>query len=842
MLSTPLNVIVSGLGLQGGEVGCWHHVKMRIVNEEKVVVTPPPSLLFSNDRPRIRVRLRRRRQHESVVVTIQAAAGQSNRLFDHQIIDCDIHWEVTEFPNGLYHIIYNYSKPGMYLLELTLDGLHIQGSPFSVHLITSTPCPAATRLSGPNLFHCFASPSTTSTTHYYLLDDDIIPLYQNKFTLTLHDDQGNRVPLGGHNLTAHGTKGAIVTAILDQGDGTYQVRYQVTVDRHAIQATTLDLLEKAQQLGRRTTRDNDDNNDDDNDDIILGGGEDVEKRRLEMQLKMGFQVQLEVKLYQHHVFGSPFKIYIQNLIHIRHLLDLQDLYSQTGQMCQAIKTDVHNGLYGTAINKFNLLLAAIHKGRTTTGQDDDNNHNHHHNPTEHKGNVQILQNEWLHLCSLRSAVETATETATADSTLLRGFTEYLRDVFEHLTRDKIETLAFEFDVNHRMARIRPLQNELHQEYDQMFNNKTKALKKYVEWLNTEEFPSLEHTLRMYQLIAEELRNLHRYKMADVFDLLVERALDEIDITKVTTLLVDKETKCDKRENLLLVKEDAVKLLKERVTSHTKENPVPDKKETNRLLLLQKHKRVQTEDVMSERFGLFTSLIAQRMSDQQPKRSTISQIVKKNWCNCHPVDIHTTFRKLLSSCPRLRSALEQLFVFYSGVSSKRLSDDDDGTHAGGTIGLSWTVYVRLCTDLRLHPDLLKDTEWLRWLFEKFSVCPRSFQVSPSGFYRLLPYHMWLSFLRELAYLNTLFELIGDQLKTLPSSSPAVPDHPIIIHQLDNKTAGKVDAGSGKENAASVSSDALEDIVTQPHPSRLSSFHYFAKYHLVPLYYHFHKIYR
>eukprot|EP00920_Eleutheroschizon_duboscqi_P012536 GHVT01029810.1.p1 GENE.GHVT01029810.1~~GHVT01029810.1.p1 ORF type:complete len:659 (+),score=95.29 GHVT01029810.1:1642-3618(+) len=365
--------------------------------------------------------------------------------------------------------------------------------------------------------------------------------------------------------------------------------------------------------------------------------------------------------------------------------------------------------------------------------------------------------------------------------------------------------------------VLPLKQILKPQYEEMARSVTASICAYAEAiqltadrLSTDEaqtngYTCIEEILQANKHMADELRTLHRFELGAKFDRLNECILEEYDQSRCRRVLEWKEKKVEQLDRVLEVRETALAKLAAEVSVKLKSHLPPDEAELNELTIMRKSQRVQTEDALSLRAGVIgplTEARATRNTSVGPTTSRTSQIATKCWRACNTYDIHTTIVKLLRSTPRLKRCLDEIFGFFvchPGNSDKATDRGTNTPKEPQRPMMSKPVFFRLCAMLKLHPDLLGNSERLSWLFEKFSVQPFSCVITPEGFPRKMPYHLWLACLRELAYDN-------------------------VLHSLSEEAVAAEAAGG----------QAAERGVLETALRRLPAFHLFCKRHVIPLY--------
>lgn len=139
--------------------------------------------------------------------------------FTAAIVSADMHMDlqVTDNEDGTYTVTYTPTRAGECELQVLYAGANIYGSPF--HL-TVAKAPTA-----PN--HCVVSGEATVVAR---------PGQLNTFTITTRDQFDDERGMGGDNFIITVAGGGKAHPILDLGNGTYTVSYEVDTQHRAYQA------------------------------------------------------------------------------------------------------------------------------------------------------------------------------------------------------------------------------------------------------------------------------------------------------------------------------------------------------------------------------------------------------------------------------------------------------------------------------------------------------------------------------------------------------------------------------------------------------------------------------
>eukprot|EP00922_Rhytidocystis_sp_ex-Travisia-forbesii_P037634 GHVS01056056.1.p1 GENE.GHVS01056056.1~~GHVS01056056.1.p1 ORF type:complete len:638 (+),score=103.75 GHVS01056056.1:169-1914(+) len=437
-----------------------------------------------------------------------------------------------------------------------------------------------------------------------------------------------------------------------------------------------------------------------------------------------------------------------------------------------------------------------------------------------------VQNEWQDIAVIRDGLLAYANQSASRDLVVVGFARLLSDSLQTVQNKYSHNLAAQHEGRSSLLKLLPLGDRLEEKYKNMFECKTRDIVKNVEMLNTNKSQSAEELIAIYHSIGDELRRLHRYELSRDLDELCECVLDEVELQRRSHILTAKALECEKHDKVMDGKEDALRLLQERVKAGQIEFPEPDENEWAKMCTTRQHIGSQTCDALSTRSGATGPLIVRRATDTRTDQKgggaagvvgdghvdIIRKEVKRLWRNCHPVDIHTTLKKLLSSCPKLKQSVREVFLYYAKVHETQMQEL---VVEGLPVGLTKRVFDKFVLDLRLHPTLLNHAEHLRSFFEKFSVVPRTGRISTDGFMRVVPYHLWRPCLRELAYINLLYHLVSES--QLSRSTGALPPSP-----------------GPRPPPAHLHPTGLA--LPLRSPSRLTAFHHFCQNHLLPLYVH------
>ncbi|CRG96199.1 conserved Plasmodium protein, unknown function [Plasmodium gallinaceum] len=366
---------------------------------------------------------------------------------------------------------------------------------------------------------------------------------------------------------------------------------------------------------------------------------------------------------------------------------------------------------------------------------------------------------------------------------------------------------------------------LEEEYNKMFAYQTNNIIKYCNKIGNAKFNSLENLIKVYKGIAYELRKLKKNELANDFDKCCEYMCEELYLGNIESNLKRKEALLNKYEKIMNEKIEKVDKIKNSLKKY--DDKKVDLEKISKLCIVKTNKEVQTNDYLSYKTGFLSSLIESRKetNDDNIIDKKIVSLVRKSWKNSSTYDIYTTIPNTLKNCPRLKIALEETFNYYScsfrknskirdlefkkmqeiknvdNVDNlKKIELQEENFLSYNDLNdsyLTYNAYFSLINDLKCNKYFINDLDNVLWLFEKFSIEHSSFKnlYNPYGLLRVIPKYLFIAFIRELSYLNLLYVLAQ-----------------LVVENNENSKL----------------------YLTINHPSRLSSFHHFIKYHFIHFY--------
>ncbi|EUD65605.1 hypothetical protein C922_04111 [Plasmodium inui San Antonio 1] len=466
-----------------------------------------------------------------------------------------------------------------------------------------------------------------------------------------------------------------------------------------------------------------------------------------------------------------------------------------------------------------------------------------HERAIHEMNESSFVNEWLHMHMHKSKLSKTDAKYDLGMNLAYSLSNI---ILQHL----IYLKQYKFFINSKQYENGLLQDNilthfrklLEEEYNKMFAYQTKNIIQYCEKIENVKFSGLEELIKVYKGIASELRKLKKNDLADDFDKCCEHMCQELYLHNIECSLLRKEAMLDKYEQVIDQKMEKVDQIKERLKKYER-NEV-DMERISKMCSVKRDKGIQTNDYLSlsHKNNFLTALIESRkdkpsagegqMKNEQTKQfhleeTQIRDMVRKYWRNASTYDIFVSIKKTMNNCPRLKTSLDETFNYYSCSVKKEnkmkefqikkmqeikmvenldnlkmidLNEDNNNLLSHNdlsTFHLTYNAYVAFLVDLRCNKFFIKDLENVLWLFEKFSIQHHSFRnlYNPYGFLRVIPKYFFIAFVRELSYLNMLY----------------VISECVVTNNEDEKIFLNIN-----------------------HPSRLSAFHHFVKYHFVPFY--------
>ncbi|KAL8433375.1 hypothetical protein ACSSS7_003930 [Eimeria intestinalis] len=800
--------VAEGPGLKGGIVGEWCCFSLRLKNRKGETVT----------------------ETEGTVRVLLEALGHIH--FQVSAQQQQLRWETREDPRGGLTVRYRYDYPGRFRLHVNYDGLPVAGAPFEVTLISGAPCPLATKVVGRGSRICFASPSATEAQAGHSIKEieetqndeergdsslnkkEKTPEYThfvNHFKVIVCDAHGNRVPIGGHCVTVRASGGAHVLRVRDEGDGSYTVSYVMRASSCLLLKASLHHLRLADAVANLLTYEQRLASDElvqQTKEQLRQGKHDEAARTLECvygasKSEQGLRFRLRKEAEE-----ALERISLRDVLH--QSLDLQggDSDEETPEGC----------------------LEMTQKEKTE----------------KELCKLKDLQQQWEEVQAVRELLLKLSKDAERQQHVMHAFTEAMLLTLQRTQTRNLRLLAEKNDVMRlRDENLVPLAEVLQMQYFHMFTTMTKQIVSYVSSLRDRDFFNLEELLDTYKRIGEELRLLHRYALADLFDELSLCVCEEIELQRLEHVYTERQRTCADLEKAIEEKENQLKDVKLRHDAKFRNVEPLDLEEVAEICITKEQKSIQTEDALSLREGVLGPLIVSRATGQRAEApDPVCALAKLHWRTCNPYEMHTSIRKLLKSTPRfedcclppaaavclplllaasrlllspaaaaapsadavwlaaalsvvkvLKLCLQEIFAYYSKAPREAVVQRWQSLE-GLPVGLTQPAFMRFCWDLKLQENLLTDPTQLACFFEKFSVEPDEGLIRPEGFLRVLPLFLWLPCVRELAYLN-------------------------LVHSL---SAEVLSSGLDPSSSALKSS----------HPSRLVAFHHFCTFHLVPLY--------
>ncbi|PHJ21264.1 filamin abp280 repeat-containing protein [Cystoisospora suis] len=752
-------------------------------------------------------------------------------------------WQVeSKRDDGHFVVSYKHERPGYWLMHLMYDGLEIAGSPFEVQLVSGTASPAACRIVGLGSKTCFASPSPHMELPHVRADEALalmreqardedwksgktadyrkrtervkLKTYVNQFKIAICDDFGNRVATGGHCITVKGFQGAQILNVIDEGHGTYRVDYLVHIPKSLLQETGLDILARLDSFALETRAQP---NASLPEEAI--GFEDL--RGLDLPLYT--EAVIEVLLYEKPLFGTPLKPRICNFVEVHREYAEIDRVSVLGVQIGEFERLLHEGAHAQAaellwkvddmVDQKELkqqIMGVIERlvrerlehedamrreeADTAAAEDLLGPMTTKELEAKRKKDLNQIRRQWEDVQLLRELLLKLTKNFSDRESIVSRFTFSMVERLQQTQAAHLRLMA----EHHNLQRLEhenliPLAHMLQAQYIHMFKQMTHEIVRLVRGVENKQFVNLENLLQTYRKIGDELRRLHRYHLAGVLDQINDCVVEEIELQRLAHITRAKEVKIYEIEQKIAEKEKA---LEEERTKHEEamKNVKPlNMVEIQELSTTKRQAGVQTEDALSLRQGIFGPLIVARATGQHlPQGSEVVAAVKKSWRSCNVYDIHTTIKRLLKCCPRLKHCIEEVFLHYAKVT---MATATDLQVEGLPVGLPQTVFLRFCNDARVEEHLLADPAELQNLFEKFSIEPDTGRIRVDGFLRVIPLFLWLPCLRELAYLDLLHAICRECLE------------------------------KGQDPRAALRRD---------HPSRMTAFHYFCRERFLPLY--------
>ncbi|KEP66901.1 UNVERIFIED_CONTAM: Filamin/ABP280 repeat-containing protein [Hammondia hammondi] len=772
--------------------------------------------------------------------TMLIGGGRVGVITKTELTSLTPEWAVEKTKGDcVYRVKYRHTRPGFVLMHVTYEGLEIAGSPFEVHFIRGKAVAEACRVIGQGAKTCFASPSPHLQLPYVnaeearaLIDHRereeawktgvegkrespkpaVLNNYVNQFVVAVCDEMGNRVSIGGHRVSVRGSQGAKILQVVDEGRGTYRVDYAVYLPKTPLQQIDVGLLEKIDSYAWITQA---------QPDAFVPGIAEAYEHIESLELPVHTEAKIEVLLNEQPIFGCPFKVRICNFVEVFNAYAELDRRSLLGQQVCAFERVLEEGNYEEATSLLwkvqdmadekqlkeevvtvleNLVRKQLEREDAKKREAEEGGCTYLLEETskdreeKRRREVEEIRSQWEDIHLLRELLLRLNKNCTDRESLVHRFTLSMVGRLQLTEMCNLRILA----EHHNMQRLQqenlmPLAEVLQAQYISLFRQMTQEIVALVKDVEDNKFQNLEALLQAYRRIGVQLRRLHRYQLADQMDQIIECVVEEIELQRLASIARAKQEKIQEIENEIAAKEQALEAEKKKYEEHAKTFQPLDMDEVRALITTRRQAGVQTEDALSLREGIFGPLIVARATGQHvPKASIVVTAVKKEWRSCNVYDIHTTIKRLLKNCPRLKHCLKEVFLHYAKVSEANVSDlQSDGL----PVGLPQLSFLRFCNDARVDEHLLADRTELQDLFEKFSVEPDTGRIRADGFLRVIPVFLWLPCLRELAYLDLL--------------------HVMCREALEKGEAPRV-------------------ALRRAHPSRLTAFHFFCRARFLPLY--------
>ncbi|PFH37318.1 hypothetical protein BESB_037760 [Besnoitia besnoiti] len=826
--------VALGAGLSVGQAGAWNvfEVKLKNARGESVVGADgelslrfaplgEPSVSFAADSS---ARPAERQGGGNVAANLRTCSAPE--------------WGVEKKDGeAICTVKYRHARTGYLLMYVTYDGLEISGSPFEIHIVSGKAAPGACRVSGLAAKICFASPSPHLELPFINVDDALrlqrqqrleegwkrsargakdpnveLNSYINQLTVVVCDELGNCMRTGGHCVTARGAQGAKILQVLDEGNGSYRIDYVVYLPKQLLQQVDLETLEKLDKRAWTTLHEADV--------AVPGLVEEYEALRA-LELPIFTEALIEVLLNEKPIFGCPFKARVCNFAEVYNAYREIDSHSLLGGQVSRFERLLNEGEYAeaadllwavesatdekelkaeivrvleTLVQRQLELEDAKRRERAGARLDALVGETSKEREQKRRAEIQQIRGQWEDIQLLRELLGRLTKNCSERESLIQHFTFAMMERLHQTQAGNLRIMA----EHHNLQRLEqenliPLAQIMQSQYVTMFRQMTKELVRLVRGVETKQFVNLENLLQTYRRIGDQLRRLHRYHLASVLDEINDCVVEEIELQRLAHIARAKEEKIFAIEQEIAAKEKALEDEKQKHQEALKDVKPLNMTEVYELSTTKRQAGVQTEDALSLRQGIFGPLIVARATEQHvPKSSEVVAAVKKVWKSCNVYDIHTTIKRLLKSCPRLKHCIEEVFLHYAKVSTAHVRDL---RVEGLPVGLPRPSFFRFCNDARLDRDLLADPTQLQDLFDKFSIEPDTGRIHADGFLRVVPLFLWLPCLRELAYLDLLHALCRENLE-------------------ENRNP--------------------QSALRREHPSRVTAFHYFCRAHFLPLY--------
>ncbi|KJP86130.1 hypothetical protein AK88_04253 [Plasmodium fragile] len=704
----------------------------------------------------------------------------------------------------------------------------------------------------------------------------------NTFTIILCDKNGVKLSIGNDNVKVVGKNGAQIKRVVDNHDGSYTVEYVAHFKREQKMEKLFDDEDIKQvqnfyeELLINCSRKH-------NDKYII----DNFQRKFPPSIPIFCQMHVYVNEVE--TFGSPLKPIIMNIPQILHFFNLYFQFTYSGLLLKSFEFLLNCNDYEGCMNNLSSFYSTLNRSVSTRvinekvkgGNDfffqiplnvgdlregaftgDIPPHGHTrcgehvncgvenytkvstpHGRTVPEHNEYAFVNEWLHMHMQKCKLSQTDAKYDLGMNLAYSLSNI---ILQHL----IYLKKYKFFINSKQYENGLLQNNiltqfrklLEEEYSKMFAYQTNNIIAYCNKIGNVKFSGLEELIKVYKGIAFELRKLKKNDLADEFDKCCEHMCQELYLNNIESSLLRKEATLNKYEQVIEEKMEKVNQIKEKIKKYAEKEVDMDR--ISKLCSVKRDKAIQTNDYlsMSHKNSFLSALIESRtdepsaggaqMQNTQPnelqmEETQIRNMVRKYWRNASTYDIFVSIKKTMNNCPRLKISLDETFNYYScsvkkdnkmkdfqikkmqeikmvenldNLKMMDLNEDNNNLLSHNdlnTFHLTYNAYVALLIDLRCNKYFIKDLENVLWLFEKFSIQHHSFRnlYNPYGFLRVIPKYLFIAFVRELSYLNMLY----------------VISECVVMNKEDEKI-----------------------FLNTNHPSRLSSFHHFVKYHFVPFY--------
>ncbi|XP_026194170.1 uncharacterized protein LOC34619816 [Cyclospora cayetanensis] len=173
--------------------------------------------------------------------------------------------------------------------------------------------------------------------------------------------------------------------------------------------------------------------------------------------------------------------------------------------------------------------------------------------------LKDLQTQWEQIQAVRELLLKLSKDNERQKEIIQAFTETMLQALQQTQARNLRLLAERNDIRRlRDENLLPLADVLQQQYLQLFRSMTKQIMTYVTSLNGRDFFNLEELIHTYNKIADELRLLHRYGLADTFDELSRCICEEIELQRLEHIYQKRQELCSKAEEVIAQKEGEIK--------------------------------------------------------------------------------------------------------------------------------------------------------------------------------------------------------------------------------------------------------------------------------------------